>query len=151
MKIHFPLYLRAVHEQAPSSLPLGFRFGHLTVAHILLENGADINGRNRLGASVLSMAARGGHTHVVKLLLENHAYVDDCDYLAAAADVGSNANNSNCRSAVPFLLFLHSRVFCLTFFKLSVGSLCLWSAARQDSEVPKPVRVEAGSSWTSQL
>lgn len=150
MKSHFPLYLRVVHEQAPSSLSLGFRFGHLTVAHILLENGADINGRNRLGASVLSMAARGGHTHVVKLLLENHAYVDDCDYLAAAADVGSNGNNSNCRSAA-FLLFLQSRLFCQTFFKLSVGSLCLWSAARQDSEVPKSVRVEAGSSWTSQL
>uniref|UniRef100_I3KNE5 Ankyrin repeat and sterile alpha motif domain containing 6 n=1 Tax=Oreochromis niloticus TaxID=8128 RepID=I3KNE5_ORENI len=49
------------------------RFGHLTVAHILLENGAEINGRNRLGASVLTMAARGGHTHVVKLLLESGA------------------------------------------------------------------------------
>eukprot|EP00066_Takifugu_rubripes_P016775 XP_011606041.1 PREDICTED: ankyrin repeat and SAM domain-containing protein 6 isoform X2 [Takifugu rubripes] len=83
------------------------RFGHLTVAHILLENGADINGRNRLGASVLTMAARGGHTHVVKLLLENDAYVDDCDYLAVAAEAVSNGNNNNsgCRSAVLVLCF----------------------------------------------
>lgn len=71
------------------------RFGHLTVAHILLENGAEINGRNRLGASVLTMAARGGHTHVVKLLLESGAFVDDYDHLAAAADAVSNGNNNN--------------------------------------------------------
>ncbi|KAK7881245.1 hypothetical protein WMY93_029654 [Mugilogobius chulae] len=71
------------------------RFGHLSVAHMLLENGAEINGRNRLGASVLAMAARGGHTHVVKLLLESGAYVDDYDHLAVAADVVSNGNNNN--------------------------------------------------------
>ncbi len=60
---------------------LGCRFGHLSVAHILLENGAEINGRNRMGASVLSMAARGGHAHVAKLLLENGAFVDGFDEL----------------------------------------------------------------------
>lgn len=58
------------------------RFGHLTVAHILLEHGADVNARNRMGASVLSMAARGGHCHVAKLLLEADAFVDDFDPLA---------------------------------------------------------------------
>lgn len=79
------------------------RFGHLTVAHILLENGAEINGRNRLGASVLTMAARGGHNHVVKLLLENRAFVDDYDHLAVVADAVANGNNNNsCR----FLFFL---------------------------------------------
>ncbi|KAG7245587.1 hypothetical protein CRUP_021847, partial [Coryphaenoides rupestris] len=81
------------------------RFGHLNVAHMLLENGAEINGRNRLGASVLSMAARGGHAHVVKLLLEGGAYVDDYDHLDLAAEEegvsigsgssGGNTNNSN--------------------------------------------------------
>uniref|UniRef100_A0A673CDJ4 Ankyrin repeat and sterile alpha motif domain containing 6 n=1 Tax=Sphaeramia orbicularis TaxID=375764 RepID=A0A673CDJ4_9TELE len=62
---------------------------------MLLENGAEINGRNRLGASVLTMAARGGHIHVVKLLLESGAYVDDYDHLAVAGDVVSNGNNNN--------------------------------------------------------
>ncbi len=42
---------------------------------------ARINGRNRMGASVLSMAARGGHAHVAKLLLENGAFVDGFDEL----------------------------------------------------------------------
>lgn len=91
------------------SLCLKFsRFGHLTVAHILLENGAEINRRNRLGASVLSMAARGGHTHVVKLLLESGAFIDDYDHLAAAADAVSNGNNNNsCR----FFIFFSLQVF----------------------------------------
>lgn len=92
---------------SPNSPP---RFGHLTVAHILLENGAEINGRNRLGASVLTMAARGGHTHVVKLLLESGAYVDDYDHLAVAAEAVSNGNNNNnsCRFG-PFFLQALSR------------------------------------------
>lgn len=64
------------------------------MSHILLENGAEINGRNRMGASVLSMAARGGHTHVAKLLLEHGAFVDDFDHLSAA-ERNVNGNNSN--------------------------------------------------------
>ena len=77
--------------------PCSTRFGHLSVAHILLENGAEVNGRNRLGASVLSMAARGGHTHVAKLLLEGGAYVDDYDHLAMVDDVSNGNNNNSCR------------------------------------------------------
>ncbi|KAK6293150.1 hypothetical protein J4Q44_G00366510 [Coregonus suidteri] len=50
------------------------RFGHLNVAHIRLENGAEMNGRNRMGASDLTVAARGGHTHVAKLLLESGTF-----------------------------------------------------------------------------
>ncbi|KYO34623.1 ankyrin repeat and SAM domain-containing protein 6 isoform A [Alligator mississippiensis] len=56
------------------------RFGHLTVAHILLENGADLNAQNKLGASVLTMASRGGHVSMVKLLLESGAFVDNYDH-----------------------------------------------------------------------
>lgn len=131
-------------------LSLGPRFGHLPVAHILLENGADINGRNRLGASVLTMAARGGHTHVVKLLLETGACVDDCDDLAAAANVVSNGNNSNNNGG--FVPLLKTRLFCHTFFQVSVGGLCcVSSTARRVSERRDPVRAEAGSSWTSRL
>lgn len=100
---------KSISHSVCHSLCLKFsRFGHLTVAHILLENGAEINGRNRLGASVLTMAARGGHTHVVKLLLESGAFIDDYDHLAAAADAVSNGNNNNsCR----FLYFFPCK-FC---------------------------------------
>jgi len=88
----------------------------LTVAHILLENGAELNGRNRLGASVLTMAARGGHVHVVKLLLESGAFVDDYDHLAVAAEAVSNGNNNNsCRLfCFPQSLKLYNRVWVLT-------------------------------------
>lgn len=70
------------------------RFGHLNVAHILLENGAEVNDGNRMGANVLTMAARGGHTHVAKLLLESGAFVDDYDHLALAKGI-ANGNNNN--------------------------------------------------------
>ncbi|XP_006886937.1 PREDICTED: ankyrin repeat and SAM domain-containing protein 6 [Elephantulus edwardii] len=52
------------------------RFGHVNVAHLLLDHGADINAQNRLGASVLTVASRGGHLGVVKLLLEAGAFLD---------------------------------------------------------------------------
>lgn len=131
-----------------SFLSLDFtpRFGHLTVAHILLENGAEINGRNRLGASVLTMAARGGHTHVVKLLLESGAYVDDYDHLAVAADAVSNGNNNNsCRFGLIFLAGSDPTPF---IFRLQL-SLSL-STARLVSEAVKAVWEEAAeTSWTS--
>lgn len=52
----------------------------------MLENGADLNAQNKLGASVLTMASRGGHISVVKLLLESGAYVDNYDHLSTGLD-----------------------------------------------------------------
>lgn len=122
-----------ISHSVSHSLCLKFsRFGHLTVAHILLENGAEINGRNRLGASVLTMAARGGHTHVVKLLLESGAYIDDYDHLAAAADAVSNGNNNNsCRS----LYFFSLASFVLKDTQFSYR--CVWEAALSLHLVPR--------------
>lgn len=57
-------------------LHLPGRFGHVSVAHLLLDHGADVNAQNRLGARVLTVASRGGHLGVVKLLLEAGAFVD---------------------------------------------------------------------------
>lgn len=139
-----------------SALISSSRFGHLTVAHILLENGAEMNGRNRLGASVLTMAARGGHTHVVKLLLESGAYVDDYDHLAVTAEVVSNGNNNNsCR-------FLSVPVCSLEIvFLIAIGfdycpllsSTPPHPTAQQVSEALKVALkwAASGSLWTSQL
>lgn len=46
------------------------RHGHHAVVGLLLQSQADLNTRNRLGASVLSVACRGGHLQTVKLLVE---------------------------------------------------------------------------------
>uniref|UniRef100_A0A8C2FIM0 Ankyrin repeat and sterile alpha motif domain containing 6 n=1 Tax=Cyprinus carpio TaxID=7962 RepID=A0A8C2FIM0_CYPCA len=63
----------------------------------------EINGRNRMGASVLTMAVRGGHTHVAKLLLENGAFVDDFDHLAVAEGNASGNNNVHGDNGKTFL------------------------------------------------
>lgn len=94
------------------------------MAHILLENGAEINGRNRLGASVLTMAARGGHLHVVKLLLESGAFVDDYDHLAPVADEASNGNNNNRSLFVSLKLFWKRCAFLLLCFTFGCLSPC---------------------------
>ena len=44
--------------------------GHLNVAKLLVEQGADINAKDQRGHSALQIAARNGHMEVVKFLLE---------------------------------------------------------------------------------
>ena len=47
--------------------------GHLALAQLLIERGADVN---KPGWAPLHYAATGGHVPLIKLLLEQHAYID---------------------------------------------------------------------------
>jgi ankyrin repeat protein len=50
--------------------------GHLAVARILLEHGAEVDPTNKWGWTPLLMASREGHREIVRLLLDNDA--DPC-------------------------------------------------------------------------
>jgi len=56
-----------------SPLMLAALKGHLELADMLVQKGADIN---KTGWTPLHYAASGGHVPIIKLLLENDAYVD---------------------------------------------------------------------------
>ena len=55
--------------------------GHLEVVKLLIENGADVNAKNEDGKTALMRASREGHLEVVKYLIEN------------GADVNAKSNN----------------------------------------------------------
>ncbi|KAJ3130184.1 hypothetical protein HK098_005431 [Nowakowskiella sp. JEL0407] len=60
-------------------LCLSAYLGKEKLCTILLENGADVNSRDRNGASALMYAARDGHTRVVQCLVEALADVEATD------------------------------------------------------------------------
>lgn len=59
-----------------TALILAAQKGWLEVVSILLENGAEIEARDREGRTPLSWASGNGHVHVVEELLERSAHLD---------------------------------------------------------------------------
>jgi len=53
--------------------------GHEAVVELLLEKGADMKSKGRIGDTPLSWAAKNGHEAVVKLLLEKEVDVESKD------------------------------------------------------------------------
>ncbi|KAK3284111.1 hypothetical protein CYMTET_8221 [Cymbomonas tetramitiformis] len=53
--------------------------GHVDIARILIEAGAEVDAVSVDGATPLHLAAAAGHFHVVKLLLQNHANTTRAD------------------------------------------------------------------------
>lgn len=62
-------------------LAAAVKAGHVHVAKLLLENGANVNKKSRYGCTPLYFAAnaRANRPEIVKLLLEHHANVDETD------------------------------------------------------------------------
>ncbi|KAJ7142814.1 ankyrin repeat-containing domain protein, partial [Mycena epipterygia] len=64
-----------------SALWVASSMGHREIVRMLLEHGADVNGRGGGGhSSALNAASRGGHTEIVQMLLENGANIDPTDF-----------------------------------------------------------------------
>lgn len=60
-------------ETALNTTPLHWASykGHITIIEMLLQAGADVNARDKVGRSPLDMAADGGQTAVIKFLTEH--------------------------------------------------------------------------------
>ncbi|MEQ8953869.1 MAG: ankyrin repeat domain-containing protein, partial [Gammaproteobacteria bacterium] len=69
---------QGVMENLGGYTPLLFaaRNGHVNLARLLLESGADVNGLAGNGASPLVIAIHSGHTELAELLLQNNADPD---------------------------------------------------------------------------
>ena len=50
--------------------------GHTDTARLLIENGADVNAKNKSDSTSLMYALEGGHTNTARLLIENGADVN---------------------------------------------------------------------------
>jgi len=67
-----------ISETTVACTPLHFaaKYGHRTIAELLIENGAKIDEKNAQNWTPLHYAALGGHTDIATLLLDNGAHID---------------------------------------------------------------------------
>ncbi len=98
----YPVIIEAPPDTAPTP---GSRVLHppspwLRTAKLLLDNGADVEARNRYGETPLIAAALHAHADIVKLMLKKGANVEDSDdrgetaLIAAACNCASATMNS---------------------------------------------------------
>jgi ankyrin repeat protein len=63
-------------DQPRSPLGMAARNGNLTIAKLLLKNGAKVSYRYKRDASALMISARNGHYDFVNYLIQNNANVN---------------------------------------------------------------------------
>ena len=62
-----------IPETGHTALQVAFMYDHMDIAEYLLGKGANINAVDRLGSTVLILAAMEGNTNAVKFFLEHGA------------------------------------------------------------------------------
>ena len=72
---HFHETINAVDKEGFTALTLAAFGGHLPVVHVLLENGALVEGGQKSGQTPLQMACIQGHQEVVQYLIEKGANI----------------------------------------------------------------------------
>ncbi|KAL6720554.1 hypothetical protein ACLMJK_002478 [Lecanora helva] len=68
-----------------TALEMAARFGHVKIAQILLDSGAEVNTSNNKGQTVLMLAVRFGHESMAMLLIGAGAKVGFCDHSGMTA------------------------------------------------------------------
>lgn len=109
-----------VQGETPPLVPLAIALfaGRLSVAHLLLDAGADPNSRNRRGEPLVLTAARDGKVEVLELLL----------------DFGADINGSNRHRSNPLLLA--AQYGHLAMVKALVGRGANLDCADNDGDTP---------------
>ena len=74
-----PDLIYAKNEYGETSLHVAARFGHVDIAHLLINLGSDVNAKTRKGKTPLHYAAQEGKSHVASLLLEKSADINARD------------------------------------------------------------------------
>ena len=77
--------LKILNQNQETPLILAASFGNKNIVKMLLENGADVNLGNNIGATALHFASEHGHREVVELLLGNGANINLADKEGATA------------------------------------------------------------------
>jgi hypothetical protein len=97
--------------------------GHIEIARLLLQNGAEVNVRSNHGYTPLHSAARNGHVDILHLLVENGANLE------AQENTGWRALHSAAyRGNLSFIQELISRYHVDINARIYVGRTALWMA-----------------------
>jgi ankyrin repeat protein len=72
-------------EMISSPLHFAVNNNRFEIANVLLQNGADINARNKHGMTPLHLAAMNGNTELAQMLLSHNARKDIRDYWGQSA------------------------------------------------------------------
>jgi ankyrin repeat protein len=101
--------------------------GHVEIARLLLQNGADVNARNNYGSTLLHYAVSYGHVDTLHLLVENGADLE------ALNNRGSRALHWAARFGyLPFIQELISRYHVDINARSNNGRTALWEARNGD-------------------
>ncbi len=91
-------------DSDPTALCWAAELGHVEIARVLLDQGADVHGRNWVGETPLHLATKGCHLEMVQLLLEYGADV------AARSEFGGPPVEGPTKREIAELLMEHTEM-----------------------------------------
>jgi ankyrin repeat protein len=116
--------------------------GHIEIARLLLQNGADVNVRNNYGSTPLHCAAYNGHIDILHLLFENGADLE------AQSNNGERALHYAARFGhLPIIQDLISRYHVDINARRNGGTTALWLARHGEPHLTPSSYCLPSSKW----